>query len=186
MKTKDAILDHLKYGLTHVDGLCWLCDLLIAGVPDGELSIRLGSEVLVRRPTLGVLQNAVAESGLIYCRKLLDFLGLKGQRNGGLLCQRASAYDDDTVGIEDLGLDRVPLSALARTPFGDEGAVRAACEHTIRAANKGVAHFTEDRGERGDAEQIGLCARVVAWLIEENVYKVLGDHAQAPKPWTAG
>jgi len=186
MKTNEGILDHVRYGLAHVDGLCWLCERLIAGVPSGELSIRVGDQVLLRRPTFGALQNALAESGLIYCRKLLDFLGLKGQRNGGALAERTGPYSDDTVGIEDLRLPRVHLTALDNSPLGSGPSIRAACEHTLRAANKGVAHFTEDRGERGDAEQILLAGRVVTWLAEEHVYKPLAIAAPVYKVWTAG
>jgi hypothetical protein len=186
MKTNDAILDHVKYGLAHVDGLCWLCERLIAGVPPGDLTIRVGDQVLLRRPTFGALQNALAESGLIYCRKLLDFLGLKSQRNGGTLIERTESYSDDTVGIEDLHLPRVSLAALDSSPFGSGQSVRAACEHTLRAANKGVAHFTEDRGERADAEQILRCGQVVGWLAEKHVYKALDVATPVYKVWTAG
>ena len=176
----------MQISLAHIDGVCWLCDLLLTGVPQGAMCIQVGERVLVQRPSIGIVQNAVAESGLIYCRKMLDFLGLKGRRNTGVLYERSGAYGDDTVGIEDLQLQRVPLAALVITPFGDASEVLAACEHTMRSADKGVAHFTEDRGESSNVGQIQMCARTVTWLTQAYVYKALGIPTTIPTPWTAG
>ena len=186
MKTRESVLEHLQYALTHVDGLYWLCDRLLVGIPRGEVTITIGGRSVIVRPSFAFLQNPLAEAGLIYCRKLLDFLGLKVKHSGADLYERKSPYTDDTIGIEDLKLQRVGLCVLDSTPFGDAEKIRSACVHTIRAANKGVAHFTEDRGERAEAQQLLLCAEVVRWLIEKHVYEKLNLQIPAYRIWTVG
>jgi hypothetical protein len=141
---------------------------------------------LVRRPSFVALQNSLAEAGLIYCRKLLDFLGLKIDRNDGSLKPRSASYSDDTVGIEDLGLPRVDIAQLSGTPLGSGDAIRGACEHTLRSANKGVAHFTEDRRDRAKEEPVLLCGQAVAWLVAEHGYKPLDVSLPEYRVWTKG
>ena len=177
-------MGHVEYGLKHVDGLCWLCTCLIDGVPSGDLTISVGDKMLVRRPSFAVLQNSLAEAGLIYCRKLLDFLGLKIDRNCSSLKARSAPYSDDTVGIEDLGLPRLDIAQLSVAPLGSGDAIQAACEHTIRSANKGVAHFTEDRGDRAEEKPVLLCGQAVAWLVAEYVYKPLDVSLPEYRVWT--
>ena len=183
---REAILDHLGYGLAHVDGLRWLCEQLLAGIPIGPARIIVGNREMIARGTFAYIQNPIAESGLIYCRKLLEFLGIKLDRDGQVLYSRTSAPADGDVGIEHLGLQRVPATAIAAVPIAPEPELREACMHTLRSANKGVAHFTVDRGEQSSVPKILLCAKTVTWLVEKHVYKELQMGPPFYRVWTAG
>lgn len=184
MKNRDDILDHLRYGLAHLDGFCWLCDFLISHAPSHDpTSIVVEGHPVISLKSFAPLQNALAEAGFIYCRKLLDFLGLTLPRRRSVLTERPR-HGDDTVGIEDLGLPRVQLEELKNTPFGTRSEIVAACEHTLRCANKGVAHFTENRGESSDASKALLCGKVVCWLVENKVYSVLNLPRPSFRVWT--
>lgn len=187
MKKRDDILTHLEYGLKHVDGLIWLCQLLIAEGRPNRIEVAFDGEPVITKTTLGFLQNPLAESGLIYCRKLLDFLGIKlDRKESKTLREVPNDRSGGDVGIEHLGLSRITIAELLAAGDGPSNKIEAACIHTIRAANKGVAHFTEDKGERAQAEEVVICARIVVELIQVKVYDVLGIARPTVQVWTAG
>ena len=180
MSDQDEILHHVEYGLKHIDGLIWLCDQLVVWERTGERpeSVEIAFDgAPAAKGKVGLLQNPLAETGLIYCRKLLDFLGIKvsGKEPHCLVEVNDKGRRPDDRGVEQLGLPRLTIDELA---LPDE--VEEACIRTIRAANKGVAHFTENRGEKLSAEQAIICAGIVVQAIEERVYDAL--EIERPKP----
>jgi hypothetical protein len=183
---QDLILGHLKYGLGHLDALCWLCRVLDENRDFASVALTFDGQVVIQRSSLTFIQNPIAETGLIYCRKLLEFLGVKLVRRSVELCDVAADRTDDDLGIEHLdGLNRISVDALDDAPFGEPAEIRKAVIHTLLAANKGVAHFTHGKAEPADTEPVLICARTVIWLVERHVYDKLGLDVPKFRVWTA-
>jgi hypothetical protein len=145
VKNKDEILDHLQYAMKHLDGLRWL---LSDPSRFGELQVSVNGQPILKRPTLGQVRIALAEAGLINCRKLLSFLGLRpNAKTRDLEEFSGSRSRPDDVGIEDLGPKRLSLADYDAAPFNGPVSLRSAAKHTIQAADKGLAHFTLGIGE---------------------------------------
>jgi hypothetical protein len=183
VKNQDEIFDHLKYAMKHVDGLCWL---LLDPNRSGPLQVLVNEQPVLKRPDLGQVRIAIAEAGLINCRKLLDFLGLRANRQRVLEEISGRRHWPDDVGIEDLVLQRVSLTAYDKAPFTGPVSLRSAAEHTLQAADKGVAHFTLGIGTPARSVPVLMCAQAVLWLTEEHVYRKLGLPVPDYRIWTEG
>ena len=117
--------------------------------------------------------NGAIEAGVIHCRALLEFLGLKG--NGPTrLSVRENSRKDDFV-IEHAGLPKVSVEAAVKMYAGLDAEAEAALACVLHVANKGLAHATSAfrRGDgRADLLEIGF--RGVPELLVGHFYKPLG------------
>lgn len=122
--------------------------------------------------------NPTIEAGLVHCRALLEFLGLKVSRTGHLANITDRRPTD--VGIEHfsnahgyLSLVR-PDVALARYDGGLEEAERALLA-VFQITNKGIAHVTEDLQDNPDhGRLIEIASRGVPSLLVSHLYIPLG------------
>ena len=124
--------------------------------------------------------NSAIEAGIVHCRSILEFLGIKGDLNNySKLTSRNNRRKDDLV-IEDFSgqdgaLPRITVQEAASPYQGSSDEAEAALAKLIYIANKGVAHFT--LGPIEDPEDIRfleIASRGVPTLVVNYFYKRMG------------
>ncbi len=164
--------DHIPYRLNEIDGLRWVCELLLAAnLQPQVVEVTFDSKPVIRSPNYRFLTNPMLEMGAVYCRVLLEFLGI-GLTHDRLASGRNRKTDD--VGIEHFGLEQVALADLRRAPFGDGQQIEQACVTTIHIAHKAVAHLTTGRQPDSDLQRLYLSSKLVPWLVSKHLYDALG------------
>ena len=179
----EAILGSLAYVLQHIDGLQWACELLQTPPSSHETTVSVG-ERTVRHPGFRPVTNALVEAGIMACRRSINFLGIRVHPTSGELDVVNSRRPDD-AGIEQLALSKVGVDELTAAPPGPPDRTKVACERILRAADKGVAHLTVDRGERAFSDDLLVCTLATQWAVERFVYNRLGVDMPAYRKWTA-
>jgi hypothetical protein len=116
--------------------------------------------------------NPAIEAGLVHCRALLEFLGLKA--GGGHIVNVKKRRSGD-IGVEHFSnasgrLPKVsPGDAFARYPGGREDAEKAFLA-VFEITNKGIAHVTEDlrdypdHGRLVEIASLGVPSLVISYL----------------------
>lgn len=144
---------------------------------DGKLSIR-GLSTAFTNPTI--------EAGIIHCRALLEFLGLRcDKQDPSRLAERLGKQKDDYV-IEEFVGPNGPLSkvtvAQAVAPYsGPKEQAERALAAVIHTANKGLAHITSGHVvDLGDLELFEIASRGVPTLVANYFYVARGI---APPDW---
>lgn len=125
------------------------------------------------------LTNPSIEVGIVYSRVLLEFLGLRANREKNALAL-VERRRPDTIGIEDFTSASGPLQkvtvqqALACYP-GPAADAEASLVTVIAHADKAVAHMTEGpvQDER-TADLVALGGEGVLALVSRYLYRALG------------
>jgi hypothetical protein len=169
---KDWLEVHLPYRLQAVDGLRWVCELLLAGDYPTSVEVFFDGRKVITSSSFRFLTNPMLEVGVVFCRVLLEFLGVSLDRSKKHLKQRGSPQPDD-VKMEDFGLLPITVEQVRQAPTGPPDQVEEACAYTIFTAHKAVAHLTPGPVPRSDVVKLHLCSLTVRWLVYEYVYKVL-------------
>jgi hypothetical protein len=180
----EMLEEHLPYRLTHLDGLCWACEVLISGENPSDVSITFDGVTKLKQTSVLFLTNSLVEAGLLYCRVLFNFLGIRLEGRLQQLTLITNPGSGDDFSIVKLGLPILTLDDLRLAPTGIPGEVEESCRLTLLAINKGVAHFTDSSTPRSQAQDALCCAKTVMWLTEEYVYKRMGLAAPFYKLWT--
>ena len=125
--------------------------------------------------------NPVIESGLIHCRTLLEFLGLRVSRTDPtkLTARGPKTQPDDWV-IEDFANSAGPLPLV--TPqqavskyTGDPTAAESALAAVLHTVNKGLAHITAGLlASATDIDALEIASRGVPALVTSYLYTPLG------------
>ncbi|WP_439399360.1 hypothetical protein ACRQ5Q_18445 [Bradyrhizobium sp. PMVTL-01] len=108
--------------------------------------------MLIADGNLSTFINPAIEAGLVHCRALLEFLGLKA-KSGRIVNVKDRQRGD--IGIEHFSNSKGPLpkvspdAALALYPGGQEDAEKALLA-VFEITNKGIAHVTEDLKDNPD------------------------------------
>jgi hypothetical protein len=130
--------------------------------------------------------NPTVEAGIIHCRALLEFLGLRSDREDpARLKQRTSKQSDDIV-IEDFAGPNGPLAKLtvaeAVAPYaGSKDEAERALAAVIHTANKGLAHMTTGHVvDLSNLRLIEIASRGVPTLVANHFYVSRG---LAPPDW---
>jgi len=180
----EMLREHIPYRLTHLDGLVWASEKLLASYRPTVISIQFDGQVALVPTSLYQITNPLFEIGILYCRVLLDFLGIQLDRKNKMLAGRTGRRSDD-FGIEQLSLPYVTVPQLLGAPCARSGDVEAATIATLVSADKGIAHFTSGKSGRAYVEDSLLCAKAVAWCVEEYVYRKQNIPISDYKRWTA-
>jgi len=126
--------------------------------------------------------NPVMEAGLIHCRALLDFLGLKAESADStkLSCRDPKRTRNDDVVIEHFSNSNGPLlmvtpkEALSRYQ-GQQSEAEAALAGVLHTANKGLAHITSGLAMTAtDMFNLEIASRGVRALVVSHFYTPLG------------
>jgi hypothetical protein len=130
------------------------------------------------------LTNTLVETGLLYCRVLLNFLGIYLNRKTQQLAQIKKPGTGDDFSLTKLGLHSITVNDLRSAPTGRPEEIEASCQRTLLSTNKGVAHFTDSDTPGSQVQDALCCANTVIWLVEEFVYKKLDIPIPSFKIWT--
>ena|SRR5712691_2512427 len=166
-----------RLGAVEVMGLAiryrfnWSAPVRMEVLFDGKLSIEGLSSAFT---------NPAIEAGIIHCRALLEFLGLRADKtNHAKLAQRPTGRADDLL-IEHFSnaagaLPLVkPSEAVAAYQGPPEEAERALAR-AIHVANKGLAHSTVGLiADSDDHRLIEIASRGVPALLFKHFYAPLG------------
>jgi hypothetical protein len=124
--------------------------------------------------------NPAIEAGIMHCRALLEFIGLKvDPKNPDKLTARRGSRGDDLV-IESFTGPDGPLQTVSPTIAvgsyaGPPAEAEKALAAVIRAANKGVAHTTVGHLADGDNfNHFEIASRGVPKLLISHFYTPLG------------
>lgn len=126
--------------------------------------------------------NPVMEAGLIHCRALLDFLGLKADPADStkLVCRDPKRTKNDDVVIEHFSNSNGPLpmvtpqDAISRYQ-GPQSEAEAALASVLHTANKGLAHITSGLAMSAiDISNLEIASRGVRALVVSHFYTPLG------------
>jgi hypothetical protein len=138
---------------------------------DGDLTIE---------GTSSGLFNPVIEAGLVHCRALLEFVGLKADpaNPAKLTCRTTKRADD--FGIEEFHNSSGPLplvtpeAAIGRYPGGCEDA-ESALALVLSGTNKLVAHITRGTALPDDRLRlVEIASRGVHAIVVSHLYTPLG------------
>jgi hypothetical protein len=164
--------EHIPYRLTAIDCLRWVCELLQSGQSPRCVELSFDSRPVIASDSFRIFTNPMLEMGAIYCRVLLEFLGV-GLDDSGSSLRVVRRRKPDDVGIEHFGLPPLSLDAVADTELGATADVHRACVVTIHIAHKAVAHLTTGRQPDADLRRLHLCSRLVPRLVVKNLYGAL-------------
>ena len=126
--------------------------------------------------------NPVLESGLIHCRALLDFLGLKADPADStkLICRNPKKNKKDDVVIEHFSNSHGPLPLVtpqeAITQYeGSQSDAETALAGVLHTANKGLAHITAGLAfSAADISHLEIASRGVRALVISHFFTPLG------------
>lgn len=126
--------------------------------------------------------NPVLESGLIHCRTLLDFLGLRvGPTDSTkLICRDPKKNKEDDVVIEHFSNSNGPLPLVSPQEAitwyqGPQTEAEAALASVLHTANKGLAHITSGLAlSATDISHLEIASRGVRALVISHLYTPLG------------
>ena len=137
-------------------------------------------EKLVINGSSAAFFNPVVEAGLVHCRALLEFVGLKAHSSNALRFVPRRNKREDDYGIEDFVGPAGPLSlvtpsqAIARYPGGANDA-EAALAHVLSGTNKMLAHLTHGITLPKDRVRlIEIASRGVRAIVVSHLYTPLG------------
>ncbi|MBE7480604.1 MAG: hypothetical protein HS104_11565 [Polyangiaceae bacterium] len=181
--TATEILEHLPYALTHIDGAIWACEFIAAN-PRTSMKIKVGGTPVAEHAGFFPLTNALAETGLVCNRKVVEFLGIKLRRNEDVLYAVDGDRSGDDAGIEQIGGTRLNVEEYLTFGQGAPDVVRAACVHALRSASKGVAHFTNTPNFKAHMKPTVLCLTTTLEAVEECAYRRTGREVPDYRVWS--
>lgn len=131
--------------------------------------------------------NPIVESGILHVRALLEFLGLKLNKDkDALVTITPRERKKDDAGIELLSMNGRALACVqlndvdAIYPESPTKAVQSLVG-VMHVANKGMAHLTAWYADSAlDAEELLLAAFVTEKLVHKHVYQALGRSFPPP------
>lgn len=167
------LLDHR---MQSVATLNWALDLTSSLREEPPITVYIDGKLRIEG-NLNAITNPMLEVGLVHCRALLEFLGLRNKN--GLLGQIKRRRDSD-VGVEHFRNAVGPLKkvepevALSRYE-GDRTEAEKALVAVLHVTNKGLAHNTMDLVESPEgARFIEIASRGVPSLMVSYFYTPLG------------
>ena len=124
--------------------------------------------------TITTLTNSAIEAAIIHSRVLLDFLGLKVNKNRLVQAHRNKNHSDDLfIEHEVFGSLKVVTPEEAVNTY--HGPLEEALAYIIHLANKGLAHSTINfEANNDDFRLLDIAFRGVVKLMENRFYIPLG------------
>lgn len=169
------LIGHIPYRLQSLRLCHSVCEQHMTPHRDYGTELWIG-ECLVLDEGNRLLVNPIIESGLIYSRVLLEFLGVGRDRKTGLLKQIKRSKEPGNISITDFGLPMVTTTqAVSGFSYVTPSEADAALRHVIETANKTVAHLTAGPVSPGTFPSLRICCRVAIDLVCRHLYAPLGE-----------
>jgi hypothetical protein len=169
------LMGHIPYRLQSLRFCYRVCDMNRVPHADYGEELAIG-EFIHLDDNNRFFINPIIESGLIYSRVLLAFLGIGRDRKTGELRQTTKPKDPSDICLSDFGLPLVAVSeAVSGFSYASPLEVGAAFRHVIETANKTVAHLTSGPATPGSFPSLRLTCRAVVDLVIRHLYIPLGE-----------
>lgn len=182
MFSRDDIINRIiPYRLQAVDAANLVARLGISWDAPKSMKIYFDEKLIITGNS-SAYANPVLESGLIHCRALLDFLGLKADPKDStkLISRDTKTNKKDDVVIEHFSNSKGPLplvtpqEAIIRYQ-GPQFEAEAALAGVLHTANKGLAHITSGLTlSATDISHLEIASRGVRALVVSHFYTPLG------------
>ena len=168
------LIGHIPYRLQSLRMCYFVCNLNLEPHPDLGSELRINWGAVVDHNDL--LNNPIIESGLVYCRVFLEFLGIARDRKTGELKEITAPRESGDIFITDFGLPRLTTTqAVSGFDYASPDEVEAAICNVIENANKAVAHLTSGPKLPATYPSLKLACRVVTDLVHRHLYIPLGE-----------
>jgi hypothetical protein len=168
------LIGNIPYRLESLRFCYRVCELNRTPHPDYGDELAIG-EFLHLDDTNRHFINPIIESGLVYCRVLLEFLGVGRDRKTGAL-RPTKSKDSTDICISDFGLPLVSVSeATSAFSYATSSEINTALGQVIEAANKTVAHLTSGPTHPGTFPTLQLACRIVIDLVIRHLYLPLNE-----------
>jgi hypothetical protein len=172
---EEYLIGHIPYRLESLRFCHHVCDMNKSPDPDYGYELPTG-EFFDLNGHNRFFINPIIESGLLYNRVLLEFLGITRNRKTGQLSQTRKSKDVTDICITDFGLPLVSVSqAVSGFSYAAPLQIDVALQHVIETANKTVAHLTSGPAKPGSFPSLRLTCRVVIDLVIRHLYDPLGE-----------
>ena len=179
---KQYLTGHIPYRLQSLRFCYRVCNLHKEPHPDYGDELWIG-KMLNLDEDRPLWFNPVIESGLIYCRVLLEFLGVTREQATNTLkttdCKRTKPKRsaDDICITDFFDLQKISVEqAVSGFSYASPDEVANALCHVIETANKTVAHLTAEPELPGTFPSLRLACRVVIDLVWRHLYAPLKEH----------
>lgn len=174
IEREQYLIGHIPYRLQLLRLCHYLCSRRLMPDPIWGLELPIGVALMLDRNDS--LDNPILESGLIYCRVLLEFLGIKLKTRTGQLSEIKGKKNGDDVFITDFDLKPISVAQATGTFLcASPPVVAAALVNVIENANKTVAHLTSGPNPPATYPCLKLACLVVTNLVHRHVYLALGE-----------
>lgn len=173
--------EHIPYRLMAIDGLCWACDMIMRS--DSPIQIKMRDGV-IQSKTYRILTNPFFEIGCIFCRVMLEFLGITLSKERKKLMEKSKKSNATDIWIADFGIPTVKVADLCSSTLERPQFIEEACVETILVANKAIAHLTQGSFPPADPPRIKLGAKTVLSGVENHLYKKLSIEIPRYRAWT--
>jgi hypothetical protein len=169
---KSLLEDRIYHRMAEVNLCANMAQLLASYGRDRHAKLMLDGRAAYESPSLKELSDPVIDTGIVMCRVLMEFLGVRC-RNGVLLQVRTQQADD--VSMADFGLPFVTPDKVAQGyPGLPPIDVSEAMVATLSAANKGIGHLTRVPARKLDLLYLEVACRSVLSLMNRHLYQALG------------
>ncbi len=178
---KQKTVRMLGHRFQSVETLTWAIHLRSKWVEAPNISVDIDGK-LTLEGNLNAITNPMQEAGLVHCRALLEFLGLR-DKSGSLVQITKRRYKDpdgDDIGVEHFGNTSGPLPKVspenAVSGFGgDPAEAKKALLKVFQLTNKRLAHSTSEMSDDpADIKLIEIASRGVPALMISSFYRPLG------------
>ena len=181
---KEVLEEHIPYRLTSIDGLRFACEILLKQAHPATVKLYLDDNCLLASTSYRFLTNALLEVGAIYCRVLLEFVGIGLEMRTKKLKGKSRAQRrKGDIWIEDFGLKKASVADVRSAGTGKPDEVEEACVEAILTAHRAVAHLTYGLPGRPELGRLRMGACTVLWLVEEYLYKRLDLEIPPYRQW---
>jgi hypothetical protein len=138
---------HIPYRVFFLEAGILACQIINSGSADKPGDLSVGNIFTFRDIGVRTFTNYATESAIMYCRVLLNFLGIYKRQNRPILESRGPLehFRSSEVWIERFrGGVLLPIRDICQDPLGHNSPKRMYWHivRTLEAANRGVAHLT--------------------------------------------
>jgi len=163
---------HIPYRMTAVERMCWVCENVAFIHNASNVTVRADGVQIIASPNLRFLTNPLLDSGAIYGRLFLEFMGFRWSEKTRQLVRVGSRRPGD-IRIEDFGVPELQLSDLFQAPHASRRAMASGCQAVIQTAHRAVAHLSARGPKIRLPERLPLGGRVILWGVGEYLYRRL-------------
>jgi len=173
-KLKEYLDIHIPYRLQAIDGLRWACKLIATSPHTESVELCFDGKKVATSSTFRFVTNPMVEVGSIYCRVLLEFLGVGlAAKKDRLKAKPDEYYKPDDITLQSFGLSRLGVDQIRKAPTATPDEIEKACVSTILTADKAIAHLTYGLDPPQNIPDLHICSLTVPWLICQYLYRAL-------------